>query len=80
MFRWNIHHLIDLQPGEELSMFPIKSVNTDSSEPAEPEPTHVLPEELEEFTTGQGKPLVPKVVTQEEALMMDVAKECPIQE
>ncbi len=77
VFRWNIYHLIDLHPGEELSMFPVSCVVIDCSEPATPEPIHFSAEEPEEFN-GRPKPLVPKVVPkvvpQGEALMMDIAK------
>lgn len=74
VFRWNVYHLIDLHPGEELSMFPINCVNIDSSKPAAAEPTHFSADELEEFVNGRPKVLVPKVVPQEEASMMEVAK------
>lgn len=73
VFRWNIYHLIDLQPGEETSMFPVHIVSIDNG-PSVPETQHYTTEELEEFEAGQPTPLTTKIVPQGEALMMDVAK------
>lgn len=76
VFRWNIYHLIDLQPGEEASMFPVTTtyINNSSSGPAVTEPSHYTEREAEDFVTEKPAPLVPKTIPTGEARMMDVAK------
>lgn len=73
VFRWSIYHLVDLQPGEEVSMFPVH-ITSIQHEPAPPEAQHYTPEELQEFEAGEPKPIVPKTVPKDEAFMMDIAK------
>jgi len=74
VFRWNVYHLLDLQPGEEVSMFPVNYVDIASGELAAEEPVHYTAEELKDFDSAEPARLVTKVVPREEALMMDVAK------
>ncbi len=74
VFRWSIYHLIDLAPGEAVSMFPVHHVSIESKNPAAPEPTHFSAQEYEDFTNGHPVPLVAKVVPQGESLMIDIAK------
>ncbi|KIW11219.1 hypothetical protein PV08_10519 [Exophiala spinifera] len=77
VFRWNVYHLMDLQRGEELALFPVThlTIAGSGSVVSEPESTHYSAEELEEFVKGRPEPVLPKAVPSDEAVrMMDIAK------
>lgn len=74
VFRWSIYHLLDLQPGEESSMFAIKFIDLVAEKPASQESEHYSDADLKEFITAQPTPLVPKTIPKTKALIMDLAK------
>lgn len=74
VFRWNIYHLMDLQQGEEVGLFPVTHLEICSEGSPDPESTHYSTEELEEFVKGRLEPVLPKQVPFGEVRMMDIAK------
>lgn len=74
VFKWSIYHLIDLQPGEERTWFPVTIETVASTAKPIEEGAHYSSEELHEFDSSEPIPIVKKSVPKTEALMMDVAK------
>lgn len=74
VFRWNVYHLLDLQAGEERTIFPVNRTVIESSDPAPPEPEHYTQAEREQFMKDEPPPLVLKEVPNGDAPIMDLAK------
>ncbi|KAL0260309.1 hypothetical protein SLS55_003995 [Diplodia seriata] len=74
VFKFSVYHLIDLDKGEELSLFPITTCHIDSGGEAEAEPLRLTEEELEAFRTTKPVPIEKKQVSSEAVPMMAIAK------
>lgn len=74
VFRFNIYHLIDLKPGEEVGWFPIsqKVIDTHNKPCSEPVRLHAMDKDY--FTKSKPLPIVKKTVPHGEAQMKDIAK------
>ncbi|KAL4915053.1 CoA-transferase family III domain-containing protein [Aspergillus aurantiobrunneus] len=72
-FRFNVYHLVNLQKGEEASLFPISltTIDNESHGSSCPALTH---EERNQLAAEPLQPLTQKAVPQEECKMLDIAK------
>ncbi|OAA58434.1 CAIB/BAIF family enzyme [Niveomyces insectorum RCEF 264] len=75
VFKFSVYHLIDLQPGEEASLFPIavRSVAGDKPAPSAAA-THLTAAQWTAFATEKPVPIPEKQVSAGEVAMMDIAK------
>ncbi|KKY15300.1 putative caib baif family enzyme [Diplodia seriata] len=74
VFKFSVYHLIDLDKGEELKLFPVTTCHIDSGGEAEAEPLRLTEEELEAFRTTKPVPIEKKQVSSEAVPMMAIAK------
>ena len=56
-FKFSLYHLIDLNPGEELTLFPISVRPIENQGQISPEPEHLTSEELQSFETTKPAPI-----------------------
>ncbi|KAL3306616.1 acyl-CoA transferases/carnitine dehydratase [Colletotrichum asianum] len=74
VFKFSLYHLVDLDDGEEASIFPIRTQTIGSSQ-ASPEPvTHLSSDVFSKIDNGELAPLTSKSVPQEEAPLSQVAR------
>ncbi|KAI8260914.1 hypothetical protein K4K56_006173 [Colletotrichum sp. SAR 10_98] len=74
VFKFSLYHLVDLDDGEEASIFPIRTQTIGSSQ-ASPEPvTHLSSDVFSKTDNGELTPLTSKSVPQEEAPLSQVAR------
>lgn len=74
VFKFSIYHLVDLEAGEEASLFPIKTSEV-SAEGVTPKPAPLFTKEkMVEFEHGKLAPLVTKTVPEGEAVMSQLAR------
>ncbi|KAL2784104.1 hypothetical protein BJX66DRAFT_348642 [Aspergillus keveii] len=73
VFRFNVYHLVNLQKGEEVSLFPI-SLSTIKNEPRETACPTLTNEERAQLAAEPLQPLTTKAVPQKECKMLDIAK------
>ncbi|KAL3443596.1 hypothetical protein BJX65DRAFT_320525 [Aspergillus insuetus] len=73
VFRFNVYHLVNLQKGEEASLFPI-DVTSIENEPRNTVCPGLTDEERAELAAEPLQPLTTKAVPQEECKMLDIAK------
>ncbi|KAL4985171.1 CoA-transferase family III domain-containing protein [Aspergillus falconensis] len=73
VFRFNVYHLVNLQKGEEVSLFPI-NVTTIQNEPRDTACPSLTDEERAQLAAEPLQPLTTKAVPQEECKMLNIAK------
>lgn len=74
VFKFSVYHLIDLEPGEEASLFPITIKHFQSSLPAPTKPTRLNEDEIRTLEQTKPLPLVKKEVPIDETTIQHVAK------
>ncbi|GME26884.1 uncharacterized protein EJ05DRAFT_387571 [Neofusicoccum parvum] len=74
VFKFSVYHLIDLNKGEEFSIFPVTSCHVGSTGGAAVEPVHLTEEELEVIRTTKPVPIETRQVSPEPVPMMSIAK------
>lgn len=72
VFRFNLYHLVDLLPGEELS-FPVKSIVIENSSRNSPSPT-LTDEQRKQIASEGPEPLTTKPVPKVDCKMLEIAK------
>ncbi|KAL2802934.1 CoA-transferase family III domain-containing protein [Aspergillus granulosus] len=73
VFRFNVYHLVNLQKGEEASLFPI-NVTTIKNEPRNTTCPGLTDDERAQLAAEPLQPLTTKTIPQEECKMLDIAK------
>lgn len=74
VFRFNVYHLVDLNKGEEETLFPIKSISIENK-PRENEPVPGLTDaQREQLASESLEPLTFKQIPEGECKMLDIAK------
>ncbi|KAL4894305.1 CoA-transferase family III domain-containing protein [Aspergillus ambiguus] len=76
VFRFNIYHLVDLEPGEEIKLFPIttKTITNDSPAPKNDALLGLSDSEKQKLFSETLEPLSFKPIPRGECQMMDIAK------
>lgn len=76
VFKFSVYHLIDLEPGEETSLFPLTTTliqsQSDSARPVEPE--HLTSAQRQELAAQVPVEIPTKKVFRGEVAMLDIAK------
>ncbi|KAI0153664.1 hypothetical protein BJ166DRAFT_627574 [Pestalotiopsis sp. NC0098] len=76
VFKFSVYHLIDLEPGEETSLFPLTTTviqsQSDSERPVEPE--HLTSAQRQELAAQVPVEVPTKKVPRSEVAMLDIAK------
>ncbi|KAL3456021.1 CoA-transferase family III domain-containing protein [Aspergillus heterothallicus] len=73
VFRFNVYHLVNLQKGEEVSLFPISFTIIENG-PRDTACPGLTDEERAQLAAEPLQPLTTKAVPQEECKMLDIAK------
>ncbi|KAH8894382.1 hypothetical protein GQ53DRAFT_859252 [Thozetella sp. PMI_491] len=74
VFKFSVYHLIDLEAGEETTLFPITIKDVSSSQPAATEQEHLTAEQHSSFDTEKPLVIPEKQASPGEVAMMDIAK------
>ncbi|KUJ22188.1 uncharacterized protein LY89DRAFT_704835 [Mollisia scopiformis] len=74
VFKFSLYHLIDLNAGEELDLFPIRFHQIGTTSPVQEEKGHLTQSQLEFFTSTKPLPIARKETTQDAVAMMNIAK------
>lgn len=73
VFRFNLYHLVDLEKGEKISLFPISLITIDNPSHDSPCPG-LRAAERDQLAAEPLQPITQKTVPQEECKMLDIAK------
>lgn len=74
VFRFSVYHLVDLEPGEEVDLFPIKVRTVTGGKTAPPEAEHLTAEQVRNLEREEPAEIPAKAVPAGEVAMMDIAK------
>ncbi|KAK5735751.1 hypothetical protein LTR17_007923 [Elasticomyces elasticus] len=73
VFKFSIYHLIDLKPGEEISLFPVQRHLFSSHIAAQAESQHLTPEQLSRIRSTAPLPRVKKHIPLHEVPLLNIA-------